>query len=116
MGAVDAYKKGKTGWDFVKEVLLAGAMGLAATAAAMLTFGVFAGAIYGATYVTFLGVTAYQMFAVGTVAFNIVAVGIAPLFGLEMESIDYDEPSPVDGVNPPTKSPRHPSEKGVKKI
>ena len=116
LGAVDAYKKGKTGWDFVKEVLLAGAMGLAATAAAMLTFGVFAGAIYGATYVTFLGVTAYQMFAVGTVAFNIVAVGIAPLFGLEMESIDYDGPSPVDGVNPPTKSPRHPSEKGVKKI
>ena len=44
LGAVEAYKKGKTGWDFVKEVLLAGAMALAATGALMALGGVIWGA------------------------------------------------------------------------
>ncbi len=101
LGAVDAYKKGKTGWDFVKEVLLAGAMGLAVAGAFMALGGV----LWGATAAIFnftaaIGtITAVDAFVIGSLAFDFTALVVAPLYGIEMEPIELGEPNPYQDNN-----------------
>ena len=55
-------------------------------------------AIYGgltATNAIFLGVKASQAFAMGALAVNTVAFGIAPLYGIAMQGIEFEQ-----GKNP----------------
>lgn len=42
-----------------------------------------------ATYVTLLGGTAAQIFAIGALSFDAVALIVLPIFGIEMEPIEY---------------------------
>ena len=92
LGGVTAYQNGARGWDLVKGIVLGGALGLAAGGAIIATGAVVFGAIFGIS-ATFLGVTALQAFAIGALAFNFTALIIAPLFGLEMQSIEFEIPS-----------------------
>jgi hypothetical protein len=40
-----------------------------------------------------LGVKAYQAFGLGAAVFNMVAWGVMPLFGIDMQGIDYETPN-----------------------
>ena len=56
----------------------------------MASTAVIAGAIGGATATVFGGVAVSKAFAIGALAFNAFAYVIAPLFGVEMEGIEYE--------------------------
>ena len=101
IGAVNAYKKGKAGWDFVKEVLLGAAIGLAAAGVALMLWGVAAGATLAVTgYAGLsLGMSAVQIFATGALAYNFTALVVAPLYGIEMEPVELGEPNPYQDNN-----------------
>ena len=63
-----------------------------------------------------LGVKASQLFAIGVLAFDFTAFVVAPLFGIEMQGIEYETPqSPYQPpANIPT--PPHPYNKGHKNV
>ena len=44
---------------------------------------------------TYLGVTAIQGFAIGALALDSVVMILMPIFGIEMEAIEYETPTPV---------------------
>ena len=44
-----------------------------------------------------LGMTVIQMFAIGTLAFDVVAFGIMPLLNVEMQGIEVDTPADGSG-------------------
>ena len=105
IGGIVSHSNGKSGWDFVGDIILGAMIGLAAGG-----FLIAAGAaIYGgltATNAIFLGVKASQAFAMGALAVNTVAFGIAPLYGIAMQGIDFEQ-----GKNPvqsPQLAPPHP--------
>ena len=92
LGGITSYQNGERGWDLAKGIILGGGLGLATGGAIIATGAVIFGAIFGIG-ATFLGVTALQAFAIGALAFNFTALIIAPLFGLEMQSIEFEIPS-----------------------
>lgn len=47
-----------------------------------------------------LGMTVIQMFAIGTLAFDVVAFGIMPLLNVEMQGIEVDTPADGHVSNP----------------
>ena len=105
IGGVVSYENGKSGWDLVSDIFLGAMIGLALGG-----FIIAAGAAaYGgltAIKATFLGVKASQAFAVGALAVDFVAFGVAPLYGIVMQSIDM-EPS-KNPVQKPQPTPPHP--------
>ncbi len=60
--------------------------------AAIATGGVICGALGGAA-AGCLGATAIQAFAMGALSFNFTAMVIAPLYGFEMQPIEYKQQS-----------------------
>lgn len=80
-------------------------MGLAVGGAALAITGVAAGAVAGTSYVI-LGVKASQLFAIGALAFDFTAFFVAPLFGIEMQGIEYE--TPQSPYQPPTRNPLPP--------
>ena len=57
-------------------------------------------AVIGSKYIetiTVLGMTVIQMFAIGTLAFDVVAFGIMPLLNVEMQGIEVDTPADGSG-------------------
>ena len=75
----------------VKNAAIGFSLGLA-TGGAIATLvgaGVIVMAGYAATYVTVLGGTGAQIFAIGALCFNTVALIVLPIFGVEMEPIEY---------------------------
>ena len=115
IGAKKASDEGKKGWDFAKDVILGASMGLAVGGAVLAVTGVAIGAVAGASYMI-LGVKASQLFAIGALAFDFTAFVVAPLFGIEMQGIEYETPqSPYQPpANIPT--PPHPYNKGHKNV
>ena len=118
IAGVKASKEGKKGWDFAKTVALGGFLGLAAGGAIVALGAVGAGAIGAITGNTaatvFGGVAVTQAFAIGALAFNFTAFIIAPLYGFEMEGIEFRTPEPPYKL--PNKTPtNHPAEKGIKR-
>ena len=115
IGAKKASDEGKKGWDFAKDVILGASMGLAVGGAVLAVTGVAVGAVAGASYMI-LGVKASQLFAIGALAFDFTAFVVAPLFGIEMQGIEYETPqSPYQPpANIPT--PPHPYNKGHKNV
>ncbi len=77
----------------VKNIVIGASLGFAAGGAIVATGGVFLGAAKGIG-VSYLGVTALQGFAIGALAFDLSAVGILPIFGIEIEPIEYEAPTP----------------------
>ncbi len=90
-----SYDKGNRGWDLVKDIFLGGALGLAAAGTLILTTGVGLGALSALTgfSLTFFGLSAVQMFAIGAVSYNIVACVVAPIYQIEMQPIEFDKPN-----------------------
>ena len=57
-------------------------------------------AVIGSKYIetiTVLGMAAKQVFAIGALAFDIVAFGIMPLLNVEMQGIEVDTPADGSG-------------------
>lgn len=57
-------------------------------------------AVIGSKYIetiTVLGMAAKQVFAIGTLAFDVVAFGIMPLLNVEMQGIEVDTPAGGSG-------------------
>lgn len=57
-------------------------------------------AVIGSKYIetiTVLGMAAKRMFAIGTLAFDVVAFGIMPLLNVEMQGIEVDTPADGSG-------------------
>ncbi len=98
LGGEVAYNNGARGWDLAKNIILGGAFGLATGGAIVAGFAVFAGAI---GFTTILGVSVAQMFAIGALAFNFTAYIIAPLFGIDMQGIEFEDPNKYSQYQPP---------------
>ena len=64
----------------------------------------------GSTTAACMGLTAKQAFATGTLTYNLVAAFIAPLFGVNMEPLEY-ETSSESFYTPQPNSPPHPAER-----
>lgn len=83
-----AYDNGVRGWDLVKSIIIGGSLGLAVAGAGLTLLGVGLGVF---SVATFLGLTSVQVFAIGALAYNFTAFVIAPIFGFEMQGIEYEE-------------------------
>ena len=104
INGVSSYNKGFRGWDLFKDIFLGAGMGLAIAGASIVLFSVGAGAL---GYLTILGYETVKLFAIGAAAFNFTAFFIAPLYGIEMEGIEYEQnphipnnyqPAPIGGI------------------
>ena len=98
-------KKVNVGWETAKSAIFGGAVGLAAGGAALSLTGVtagFAAIIAGkSVFATkLLGMTVIQMFAIGTLAYDVVAFGIMSLFNVEMQGIEIDTSADGHVSNP----------------
>ena len=70
-------------------------IGLAAGGLMIATIGAIAYGIFGATTTVLGGVAASKAFALGAAVYNSVAFGIAPLYGIAMQGIEFEQ-----GKNP----------------
>ena len=117
-----AIDSGKTGSELVREVMkgigIGGALGLAAGGAAVMLGGVVAGALasVGVGAGTFMGVSAFQSFAIGAIAFDFTAFFIAPLLGWEMQGVEYETPSSPYRPEKPQPLPKHPASLSMKDV
>ena len=102
-------------WGMALVMLIPAILGIAVGGAVLAVTGVAVGAVAGASYMI-LGVKASQLFAIGALAFDFTAFVVAPLFGIEMQGIEYETPqSPYQPpANIPT--PPHPYNKGHKNV
>ena len=90
VGGVIGYNNGEQGWDLAKSIGLGAVLGLAIGGAGIATYAVIAGAIGGATATILGGVAVKQAFAIGALAFDFFAYFVAPLFGIEVQGIEYE--------------------------
>ena len=95
-------KKVNVGWETAKSAIFGGAVGLAAGGAVLSLAGATAGCIVAISAETaktamILGMTAKRMFAIGTLAFDVVAFGVMPLLNVEMQGIEVDTPADGSG-------------------
>ena len=111
-GVVGA-NQGKKGWELFGFIMLGGAVGLAVGGLVVATAGAGA-AIFGsaglATQV--LGVAASQAFAIGALAYNFMAIIVAPIVGIEMQPIEWGNPSYTPMK--PGETPKHPADRKVR--
>ena len=104
----NAYDSGKNGWETAKAAILGAAIGVAVVGAVVSVFSAAAGAL---GFVAIMGIETIKLFAWGAIAFDVVALGIMPLFGIDMQPIEiggdgekYQYQSPMR--NP---MPKHPA-------
>ena len=106
IGGIVSHSNGKSGWDLVGDIILGAMIGLAAGGLMIATIGAIAYGIFGATTTVLGGVAASKAFALGAAVYNSVAFGIAPLYGIAMQGIEFEQ-----GKNPvqsPQLVPPHP--------
>ena len=86
----DTNKKLTVG-DRVANTLIGASLGLATGGAIVATMGAFGVVAVGSltTYITVLGASGAQTFAIGALAFDAFAILIAPFLGIEAEPIEY---------------------------
>ena len=82
--------------DRVTNAVICAGFGVALMGAGIATGGVFFGATGIGTGI--FGVSALQMFGIGALAYNSVAIGLLPIFGIAMEPIEYETPTTQPGV------------------
>ena len=109
IGGVVSYRNGKSGWDLVSDIFLGAMIGLAFGGLLIATIGAVAYGLFGVSATVLGGVEASKAFALGATVFDFVAFGIAPLYGIAMQGIDF-EPS-KNPVQEPQLTPPHPSSK-----
>ena len=88
----DADDNSLTTADRIKNIFIGAACGLAVGGAIVATGGAAGSVIVGSatTVIPVLGGTGAQTFAIGALAYNAVAMLIAPIFGVEMEPIEIE--------------------------
>ena len=93
-GGIVSKRNGNSGWEVAKDVILWASMGLAIVGGAITVVSVFLGTINTifSLSLNFLGVAVKQAFAVGALAFDFTAMFVAPLYGIKMQAIEYEEP------------------------
>ena len=79
--------------DRIKNTVIGAGLGLAVGGAIIATGGVLKGAAVGIG-ASYMGVTSVKGFAIGALAINFSAMVTMPLFGIKMEPIEYETPSP----------------------
>jgi len=89
---IDLNDRDDTGQRIINTIVGAG-LGLAAGGAMVATGGVLVGAINGVGTIIG-GVTATQSFAIGALAFDFSTLFILPIFGIEIDPIEYEKPLP----------------------
>ena len=98
VGGIVAYQEGLTGWEAAGAVLLGGALGLAVGGLIIATTGAAVVAIKGINAALW-GLKAKQVFAIGAIIYDIVAVTAGPLAGLSMELVEWGmEPYQPDSL------------------
>ena len=95
IAGVESAKEGNTTEEIIRDTFIGAAFGLSIGGSIVATGGVAVGAynLIAATSCTFFGISALQTFAAGALALNTVAFTVAPLLGIEMQSIDYAAPT-----------------------
>ena len=107
---VIGHNQGKQDWELFGFIMLGGAVGLATGGLIVATIGAGATVLGAAGLATpVLGVTAAQAFAIGALAYNFMAIIVAPIIGIKMQPIEWGNPS----YKPerPGEAPKHPSER-----
>lgn len=101
IGGVVSYNKGNTGWDLTKDIILGTAIGLAAGGLIVSVVGVGAGALsaFNIGEGVVFNMAAKRVVSIGLLSYNLVAAFIAPLYGINMQVVEYKEPSHYE---PPT--------------
>ena len=96
---IKAYNEGSRGWDLIGNILIGASFGLAAGGALIAVGAVVTGAIFriGASL---FGVGVSQAFAIGALAFNFTAYIVAPIIGIEMTGIEFENPNYEDSFTP----------------
>ncbi len=89
---VEDFIEKPTEGEKIKNAVIGGAFGLAAGGVLILASAGVYGAIFGIGS-KYLGVTALQGFAIGGLAISIPAFLVLPIFGIEIETIEYEKPS-----------------------
>ena len=96
IGGAISHNHGNEDGELVKDIVLGAFMGLATGGAIVATAAVFAGAfgaLAGTTATaTAFGIAVPKAFAIGALAFDIVAFGVTPLFGFSMQGIEWQTP------------------------
>ena len=95
-----AYDNGARGWDLVKSIIIGGSLGLAVAGSFIMLGSIGIGIAFGVT-TQILGITTLQFFAIGALAFDFTAFVIAPIFGFEMQGVEYENPKYIDNTNIP---------------
>ena len=93
-GGIISKRNGNSGWEVAKDVILWASIGLATVGAFIATISVIFGAantIFNLS-LTLYGVAVKQAFAIGSLAFDFTAMFVAPLYGIKMQAIEYEEP------------------------
>ncbi len=93
VGGIVAYDNGARGVELFGWIMLGAAIGLAAGGALIALGAVCVGAVAGVG-AAFLGTTAAQAFAVGSLAFDFFAFVVAPILGITMDGIELSDSAP----------------------
>ena len=101
VGGVASYNSGKRGWAVVGDVILGMALGLAAAGAIVATIAVAVGAVAGITTMI-LGLSVKTAFAIGALAFDFTAFVVMPLYGIDMQGIEFEMPQTPNTDSPQT--------------
>ena len=107
INGISSYNAGNRGLNLLGDIILGGSIGLAVAGLALAVIGMGITLVAGAGF-TLLGVTGLQIFALGAAAFDAVAFIAGPIFGFEMQPIEYEIPNkpPIPDKIQPT--PSHP--------
>jgi len=82
--------------DRIKNAIIGAFVGLAVGGALIATGGAFLSLTYGATAtIGLFGATGVQIFAMGALALDFSAFFVMPIFGIEMQGIEYETPQPI---------------------
>ena len=112
MGGITAYNQGKSTGEIIGKIILGGFVGLAVGGLVLASIGVVA-TIFGsaglATSVWVFGMTAKEVFIIGAVTYNVVGALVAPIIGMEMQLIEWGNPSYKP--EKPWETPKHPSQR-----
>ena len=78
--------------DRIENFFVGAALGLAAGGAVVASAGVAGSFAIGSAlhYIPLFGLTGLKTFAIGSLAYNVVAIIVAPFLGIEMEPIEYE--------------------------
>ena len=103
---IESYSDGNRGWTLFEDIVKGFSIGLVVSGSVVMLGAVFKGAAYAwghaSTATVFGGVPIAQALAIGALAYNFVAIFIAPFLGIDMEPIELDQSS-VPTIPNPTK-------------